>query len=116
MSVVRRVLDRDFADVVLGSAIPVVVGFSASWSAACAPLIAVLDELAVDATSPSVVRVDIDAAPRTAAAYGISSVPSVLVFNAGALVLALPGAPTSAAIKSMVHVAVPASAPSSGPL
>lgn len=108
MNLVRPVHDHDFADVVLGSAIPVVVGFTASWPGGDDALDPMLDELAAGNDRVGVVRLDVDAAPRTASAYGITTVPSVLVFNRGQMVLALPGIPTPLTILSMLRVALPA--------
>lgn len=107
MSAVRSVHDHDFSDVVLGSAIPVVVGLCVGWSVACEPLGSVLDELATGADWLGVVRLDIDEAPRTAAAYRMGSTPSVLVFSGGSLVLALPGIPSTTTILSMLQVVLP---------
>jgi thioredoxin 1 len=107
MNGVLAVQDRDFRGVVLGSAVPVVVGFCAGWSAASAPLGAVLDELAAAAEWLGVARLDVDVAPRTAAAYRVSAAPSVLVFSGGCLLLALPGVPTTTTIMRMLRAALP---------
>lgn len=107
MNPVRRVHDHDFADVVLGAATPVVVGFCAGSSAACDLLEPVLDELAAAAPGLGVALVDIDVSPRTAAAHRVTSVPTVLAFNAGQLLLALPGTPSQNTILSMVALALP---------
>jgi len=107
VNVVRPAHDEDFADVVLGSAVPVVVGFcAADRPAACEPLISVLEELAAAADDIGVVRVDVDDAPTTSAAYGISVVPSIVVFNAGTMVLALPGTPSRETVQHLLRVAV----------
>lgn len=109
MNVVRKVHDGDFADVVLGSAVPVVVGFCADdRSPASEPLTVVLDEIAAAGSDLGVVRVDVDSAPRMSTAYGISVVPSVVVFSGGTMLLALPGVPSRDTILHMLRVAAAA--------
>lgn len=110
MNGVRTVHDHDFRSVVLGSTIPVVVGFCASWSVACEPLGGVLDEIAAAVDWLGVVRLDVDTAPLTAGAYRVGSVPSVLVFNRGGLLVALPGVPAATTILAIVSAALPAPA------
>lgn len=107
MNGVRRVHEHDFADIVLGAAMPVVVGFGATSSPACAPLEPALDELAAAAAWLAVALLDIDAAPGIAAAHQVASVPSVLAFSGGRLLLALPGTPTSQTILRMLELALP---------
>ena len=112
MSPVRSVHDHDFSDVVLGSAVPVVVGFCASdRPTACDPLVSVLDSLAAGGHRIGVARVDVDQAPLTSAAYGASTVPSVVVFDGGAMALALPGVPSLELVLHMLGPMVDRPAP-----
>jgi thioredoxin 1 len=107
MSFVRRVGDHDFADVVLGAATPVVVGFGAASSPACATLEPALDELAAGAAWLAVALLDVDAAPGIAAAHQVASIPSVLAFSGGRLLVAIPGTPTTQTILRMLELALP---------
>ena len=107
MNAVRRVHDHDFADVVLGAATPVVVGFCAGSSVACQALEPVLDELATGSPGLGVALVDVDDAPQTAAAHRVTTVPTVLAFSRGRLLLALPGTPSKDTILRMVELALP---------
>lgn len=105
MSAVRAVHDRDFGDVVLGSAVPVVVGLWAGGTSACEAVGRVLEEVAVHADWVGVVRLDVEESPRTAAAYRVEVTPSVLVFSGGSLVLALPELPSALTILGMLRAA-----------
>ncbi|RYI98804.1 MAG: hypothetical protein EON52_27380, partial [Actinomycetales bacterium] len=104
---VRRVHDHDFADVVLGAATPVVVGFCAGSSAACDDLEPMLDELAAATPGLAVALLDVDQSPRTAVTRWDAAVPTVLAFSGGQLLLALPGTPSTNTILSMVALALP---------
>ena len=84
MAKTREVTDVSFDAEVLQSPKPVVVEFWADWSGPCTRLAPVLEQLAVQyADKIDVVKVNIDENPDTAAAFGISSVPSVFLFKDG---------------------------------
>ncbi|MEW1822624.1 thioredoxin [Arthrobacter sp. NPDC080031] len=84
MAKTREVTDVSFDAEVLQSPKPVVVEFWAGWSGPCARLTPVLEQLAVEyADKIDVVKVNVDENPETAAAFGISSVPSVFLFKDG---------------------------------
>ena len=106
MNSVRRVYDHDFADVVLGAAAPVVVGFCAGSSVVCDLLEPVLDELAASSPGLQVALVDVDLAPGAAAAHQVSSVPAVLAFASGRQLFALPGTPALQTIQRILELAL----------
>lgn len=62
-----------------------VVDFSATWCGPCKMLAPVFDGLAEEMTGVSFFSVDVDDNRDLAMQYGISSVPSILVFKNGAL-------------------------------
>jgi thioredoxin 1 len=74
----REVTDATFADDVLGAAGPVVVDFWAPWCGPCKAIEPALEELALE-----VVKLDIDANPKTAQRYGVLSLPTVILFAGG---------------------------------
>lgn len=78
------VSDEDFARVVHGAEIPVLVGFYADWCTPCRAMAPVLDELAeVRAGELLVAQLDTDRNPETAQQYDIRSVPTLIVFQNG---------------------------------
>lgn len=80
----KEVTDASFDAEVLKSAKPVVVEFWADWSGPCTRLAPVLEQLAVEyADKIDVVKVNVDKNPETAAAFRISSIPSVFLFKDG---------------------------------
>lgn len=83
---IRETSDRAFADDVLRQAEgrPVLVDFTASWCGPCKALAPILDAVAAErADRLDVVKLDVDANPSTATAYGIRSVPTLILFKGG---------------------------------
>lgn len=89
---VREVSDRDFAAVVLGATVPVLVDFHADWCGPCRQVAPILAELSEELDWMRFTRLDVDASPVTAAAYRVTGLPTLLVFVSGELVLSIVGA------------------------
>ena len=71
MSNVKQVSDGEFEAEVLKSPTPVLIDFFAEWCGPCKMMAPVIDELARDyAGRLKVVKVDVDEASETAAAFG----------------------------------------------
>jgi thioredoxin 1 len=78
--------EADFERIVLESARPAVVDFTAAWCGPCRAIAPVIESLASDyADRVTVAKVDIDDNPRLAAQYGVRSVPTVMLFAAGGI-------------------------------
>ncbi|WP_033214333.1 thioredoxin [Kitasatospora phosalacinea] len=93
MGGVRSVTDRDFASEVLAAEGPVLVEFTAEWCPPCKQLAPVLAELAEEqAGRLAVVALDVDANPETRIAYGVLSMPTLMVFKGGEPVRSMVGA------------------------
>ncbi|HZQ83091.1 MAG TPA: thioredoxin [Gaiellaceae bacterium] len=74
----REVTDATFETEVLAAGAPVVVDFWAPWCGPCKAIEPALEELPLE-----VVKIDIDANPRTAQRYGVLSLPTVILFADG---------------------------------
>ncbi|MFB7946290.1 thioredoxin [Kitasatospora phosalacinea] len=93
MGGVRSVTDRDFASEVLAAEGPVLVEFTAEWCPPCRQLAPVLAELAREQEGKlAVVALDVDANPETRIAYGVLSMPTLMVFKGGEPVRSMVGA------------------------
>jgi thioredoxin 1 len=83
------------ADVVdTSSSVPVVVDLWATWCAPCKAMNPLLEAVA-DEFGPKVkvVKLDIQANPKTAQQFGVASIPTLLVFRNGQVVDRLVGNP-----------------------
>lgn len=90
---VISVTDATFADEVLNSDIPVLVDFTADWCPPCRMIAPVLAEMAVEeAGRLKIVQLDVDENPRTQSAYGVLSMPTLMVFRNGEPVKSMVGA------------------------
>jgi len=90
---VTEVADGTFADEVLASALPVLVDFTADWCPGCRMIAPVLTQIAAEnGERLRIVSLNADHNPRTAAAYGVLALPTLMLFRAGEPVLSLVGA------------------------
>ena len=76
----------NFETEVLHSDKPVLLDFYANWCGPCRMLGPVLEQLAADRPDVTVAKVDVDENMSLAAAYGVESIPMLLVFKNGQLV------------------------------
>jgi len=92
MSPIPTVTDDAFAAEVLESGTPVLVDFTAAWCPPCRVMKPVLAELAAEREDVKIVQLDVDADQRTAAEYGVLSMPTFILFKDGREVQRLVGA------------------------
>ena len=82
-----------FETEVLNSEVPVLVDFWAEWCAPCRQVAPVMDEIARDYEgSVKVAKVDVDAESALAGHFGISSIPTIALFEPGEQPKAVMGA------------------------
>ncbi|MGF1425123.1 thioredoxin [Kitasatospora sp. LaBMicrA B282] len=87
------VTDETFRAEVLESDRPVLVDFTADWCPPCRMVAPVLAAVAVEeADRLKVVALDVDLNPETQAAYGVLSMPTLVVFKNGEPVKSMVGA------------------------
>lgn len=85
--------DADFDDRVRRSDRPVLVDFWATWCPPCRFMEPVLQSLAEEyADRVTIAKLDVDANPRTAEAFGVQSIPTLILFQRGEPVQRLVGA------------------------
>ena len=76
--------DSNFDSEVLKSQVPVLVDFWAEWCAPCKALTPIVDELAREFKGKAKVgKVDTDANRSVSTKYGVSAIPTVMLFSGG---------------------------------
>lgn len=78
------VTQKNFEDEVLKSEIPVLVDFWATWCGPCRMLAPIIAEVAEKYSGKiKVGKVNVDEEPGLASAFGVSSIPTLVVFKNG---------------------------------
>ncbi|MFI6280383.1 thioredoxin [Streptomyces sp. NPDC050988] len=90
---VAEVTDADFEAEVIGAELPVLVEFTADWCPPCRQIAPVLSAVAAEERDRlKVVQLDVDTNPETTNAYGVLSMPTLIVFRDGQPVKSMVGA------------------------
>ena len=98
------VSDASFEEKVLKASKPVLVDFFAPWCGPCRALSPVIDEIAGEADGKyEVFKINVDESPRTAAEYGIKSIPMLIGFKNGKASFTLNGYVEKSKIKNEIE-------------
>lgn len=78
--------ESNFEAEVLNSEVPVLVDMWATWCGPCRMLAPIIKEIAEEHPEIKVAKIDVDENQELAVRYGVSSIPTLLVFKNGRVV------------------------------
>ena len=81
---VQEITDQDFKEKVSSGV--VMVDFWAPWCAPCRAIAPILDELSKEMPDVNILKMNVDENPSIASEFGITSIPTLLVFQNGNMV------------------------------
>jgi thioredoxin 1 len=98
-----KVNDSNFKEEVLESDIPVLVDYWAEWCYPCRMVAPAVEEIAKEYQGKlKVCKVNVDEAQKTAANYGIMSIPTLSIFKGGKVMEQIVGAVPKAALEEKI--------------
>ena len=87
-----KLTQENFKTEVMGSDIPVLVDFYATWCGPCRMLAPILEEIAAETVGKvKVCKMDVDEEPELAEEFGVFSIPTLMVIKNGQVVNASTG-------------------------
>ncbi len=97
-----HVTEQNFAEV-KASDKPVLLDFFATWCGPCRMIAPFIEEIAEEHSEYTVAKIDVDEAPTLAQAFGIESIPTLVVMKNGSVVKTALGARPKADILALLR-------------
>ena len=104
---VLELTDANFEQEVLSADVPVLVDFWAEWCMPCKMLAPTIDELAADFDGRvKIGKVDTDASRETSLKFGISAIPTLILFKSGEVIKKFVGLQQKADLATALEAAL----------
>lgn len=104
---VIELTEANFDEVVEKSTKPVLVDFWAPWCGPCKMIAPLIDEVAAEKhDTATIAKLNVDHAQILAARFGVSAIPTLLIFKDGKVVQRITGLTSKADIISKLSAAV----------
>lgn len=100
---VMNINKNNFQEEVMNSEKPVLLDFWASWCGPCRMVSPIVDEIAEERNDIKVCKVNIDEQGELAAAFGVMSIPTLIVMKDGKIVNQTAGARPKGQILAMLN-------------
>jgi thioredoxin 1 len=98
--------DKNFDSEVLQASGPVLVDFWAPWCGPCRQIAPVIEQLAGEnAGSIKIGKLNVDNAPNSAQSYGVSSIPTLMIFKDGEVVERFVGVQPKSRLQEAINAA-----------
>lgn len=99
---VMHINQNNFQEEVMSSEKPVLLDFWAGWCGPCRMVSPIVDEIAEERSDVKVCKVNIDEQGELAAAFGVMSIPTLIVMKDGKIVNQAAGARPKGQILTML--------------
>lgn len=96
-----NITKETFESVVLNSDKAVLVDFWASWCGPCRMVLPLLEEIAQERADILVAKINVDEEPELAEQYEVTTIPTLMVFRGGEVVVRKSGALSKAQLLAM---------------